>query len=98
MRASSQSVPTYPGNRLLSVAEAISWLSKQGVSLSKRTAQRRVAAALERVRAGHPEKGDRQVQHITNGYLAPASWWLNQLQRGPSPQRGRPHKQPRSST
>ena len=73
MHSSSQSVPN-GSNRQLSVASAVQWLHEQGIELSRRTAQRRVVAALERVAGGHPEPGDRQVQLIGHVYAAPASW------------------------
>lgn len=80
-------------NKLLSVADAVAWLDKQGVSVSHRTAQRRTLAAIQRVQIGRAEPEDEQVQRPSpRFYLAPASWWLREFKLRPNQPPGRPRK------
>lgn len=80
-------------SRQMSVVDAMQWLGEQGIELSRRDAQRRIRAAVQRVQQGHSEPWDRQVQRITHVYTATQSWWLHEVERRPPHPRGRPRKQ-----
>ena len=80
-------------DRLLSVSEALQWLNEErGILLSRRSADRRLLSAVQRVRQGCPEAIDRQVRQVGHVYMAPTSWWVAELERRPSQQVGRPRK------
>ena len=69
---------------------------KRFAGLHQRTAQRRIAAAYERVQRGLAGPGDEHILYLGKTFSAPVSWWEEELRHIPLKRPGRPPEGPMS--